>query len=398
MVRVLVVGAGIAGLAAALAAARAGASVDVAGPTGNALGQVHVNVPPNMLRDLAWLGVARDCVRKGFPYLDVGFVAQQGHERFREPTPRMAGAGYPAAVAMTHAALTTALRDAAQRAGAAIGVAAHCRRFEEAGDALLAHFDDGAVRPYDVLIGADGARSRLRETLFGKACAPCSTGQEWWQVSLRRPRGLDRPTLMLGAFDRGRAGAVPVSDAAASLFMIQPEADARVVPAVLRAEFMRSRLTQCGGVIAELRDQLAGSECVLVRPVRAGLLHEPWHRGRVLLVGDAAHVIAPQLGQAAAQCIEDAVALGLLLREAPDHEALFAEFMRRRYERCRITHDTSLQVARWELQPDSSTDIPAAARAQAQAVAGTLFGGDPAEGEDNRRFESRDIAVNTCQT
>ena len=64
---------------------------------------------------------------------------------------------------------------------------------------------------------------------------------------------------------------------------------------------------------------------------------------------------------------------GGLLRETTVPERLFDAFMQRRYARCRITHDSSLQVARWELRPDPATDIHAAAQRQAQAVAEPLF-------------------------
>ena len=66
---VKVVGGGLAGLACALAAARAGADVDLhearSGPIGL---QAHVDVVPNMLRELVRLGVGDACVRTGFPY------------------------------------------------------------------------------------------------------------------------------------------------------------------------------------------------------------------------------------------------------------------------------------------------------------------------------------------
>jgi hypothetical protein len=49
-------------------------------------------------------------------------------------------------------------------------------------------------------------------------------------------------------------------------------------------------------------------------------------------------------------------------------DSLTTEFMARRFERCRITYETSLQLARWELHPDAKADIPGAALLQAKAV------------------------------
>jgi 2-polyprenyl-6-methoxyphenol hydroxylase-like FAD-dependent oxidoreductase len=89
----------------------------------------------------------------------------------------------------------------------------------------------------------------------------------------------------------------------------------------------------------------------------------------VLLIGDAAHSITPHLGQAGAQDLEDALVLGRLVSEGMAIDSLTTEFMAHRFERCRITYETSLQLARWELHPDAQADIPGTALLQARAVA-----------------------------
>jgi 2-polyprenyl-6-methoxyphenol hydroxylase-like FAD-dependent oxidoreductase len=48
---------------------------------------------------------------------------------------------------------------------------------------------------------------------------------------------------------------------------------------------------------------------VVVRPVETVLVEPPWHRGRVVLIGDAAHATSPHIGQGAAQAIEDGIVL-----------------------------------------------------------------------------------------
>ncbi|MFN0122667.1 MAG: FAD-dependent monooxygenase [Blastocatellia bacterium] len=88
------------------------------------------------------------------------------------------------------------------------------------------------------------------------------------------------------------------------------------------------------------------------------LLPAPWHQGRVLLIGDAAHATTPHLGQGAAQAVEDGVAPGeLLARDAPLPD-LLDEFMQRRYERCKFIVEGSLQLGEWEMNPTPEADAP----------------------------------------
>jgi 2-polyprenyl-6-methoxyphenol hydroxylase-like FAD-dependent oxidoreductase len=95
---------------------------------------------------------------------------------------------------------------------------------------------------------------------------------------------------------------------------------------------------------------------VVYRPLEALLLPRPWYRGRILLIGDAAHATTPHLGQGSAQAVEDAVVLGeLLAREAPLPQ-LFEEFMQRRFERCRFIVESSLQLGDWEQTPVPTAD------------------------------------------
>lgn len=369
--RLLVVGAGVTGLAAALAATRAGVDVVVAGvPTGGRPGDVHVNIPPTMLRDLVWLGVGADSVRSGFPYRGVSVVGHQ-REVFRQPTPAMAGPAYPAAVAMTLTALTGLLAAAVRRNGGT--TAPRCESVVPSDGRVLARFVDGTVEHFDLVVGADGAASGLRRALFDPRWSPQPTGHAWWQASVRRPRGLDRPRLSLIAADGGRSGVLPVGADSASVFLVLPAGDADAVPAHRRALLMRDRLLRSGMMPPDSLGELEDGEAVLVRRIHAGLLPGPWHRGRVLLVGEAAHVVPPQLGHPAAQCIEDAVALGLALRDAEIEGKPFDRFMALRLPRCRVTLETSLQAALWELRPDATTDLPAIMERQEQAVAEPLF-------------------------
>ena len=76
----------------------------------------------------------------------------------------------------------------------------------------------------------------------------------------------------------------------------------------------------------------------------------PWHRGRVVLIGDAAHACPPTLAQGAAQALEDAAVLTeLLLSSAELDDALWAAFTARRFDRAKTVVEASCQLAQWQL-------------------------------------------------
>jgi 2-polyprenyl-6-methoxyphenol hydroxylase-like FAD-dependent oxidoreductase len=94
----------------------------------------------------------------------------------------------------------------------------------------------------------------------------------------------------------------------------------------------------------------------VLRSVLAVLVDPPWHRGRVVLIGDAAHATSPHVGQGAAMAIEDALVLADETTSRPLPEAL-ERFMQRRYERCKIVSDISRQIGRWEIERKHDADF-----------------------------------------
>ena len=81
------------------------------------------------------------------------------------------------------------------------------------------------------------------------------------------------------------------------------------------------------------------------------LLPPPWHRGRILLIGDAAHTTTPHHAQGAAMAVEDAVVLSELLAKDTELDGLLDQFMERRWTRCKLVVEASIQVGDWELRP-----------------------------------------------
>lgn len=364
--RACVIGAGLAGLCCALAAANRGLRVQLLDEAvePRALA-AHIEVVPSMLRDLVAFGVADDCVRAGFPYRGIDVIDRQGRHLHELPTERLAGARFPAALGIRHDELHRLLERAALARGVALRRAARVQAVHEQAGVAHVAIDGGASVEADLVVLAVGAGSALPLALFPHAKPAAELRQAWWYTLLPRPVDLDRPLIACGGAGR-RAVLVPVRHDQAGLALTEPSAPpADVAPAA----HLRDALSRFAPRLRALAPRLDERTPITLRPARSALLETPWHRGAVLAVGDCAHALPPHFGQGAAQAVEDARALAELLAVDARPADLFEAFERRRVERVRRVHEITTTAARWDLQPDSAADLNLLMERLAQTVA-----------------------------
>lgn len=355
-----VVGGGLAGLACSIAVASRGVRVDL-------FDQAHtlptvpafVEIVPNMLRDLVPLGVADDCVRAGFAYQGLDVIDRQGRLRLEIPTPRLAGIRYPAALGIEHDELLRILDRRALACGVRMHRGAAVAGMEQFGDAAALRLVSGAAVPTEMVILAAGAGSQLRTSLFPHAVdRPDLTdiAQVWWYALVRRPLALQRATVFVGGAGH-KVMVVPVRGDLAGIALIEPARHVDSVASAPPAAYLRKALRQFPGQVQELARQLHDDTPVARRPVYSALLPEPWHHGQVVVVGNAAHSMPPHFGQAGAQALEDAWVLSDLLGSARVGADLAQAFTARRFPRARQIHEIAATAARWDLEPESATDL-----------------------------------------
>jgi 2-polyprenyl-6-methoxyphenol hydroxylase-like FAD-dependent oxidoreductase len=185
--------------------------------------------------------------------------------------------------------------------------------------------------------------------LFGDRFAPRYTGQAVWRAMTPRPAALASRTAYYGP--RHKAGFNPVSRDEMYIYLVQNvSGDPRLEPERWPA-VMRELLSDFGGLMGEVRDTITDPARIVYRPVEALLLPKPWHRGRAVLIGDAAHVAPPQLASGAAVAIEDAIVLAEMLGGDAPLGTILESFVARRYERCRLVVENSYQLGEWEKNP-----------------------------------------------
>jgi 2-polyprenyl-6-methoxyphenol hydroxylase-like FAD-dependent oxidoreductase len=185
---ILIVGGGIAGLTSAIALCQRGHSVEVIekDPDWSVYG-VGIIQQANVIRAVAELGVIDDYVDAGFAYDHVEIYKPDGELAAKVPAQRLVDK-YPAQLGISRPALQTVLADRCRAEGADIRLGVVVAGLDDSGGSVSVAFSDGSSGRYDVVIGADGLYSQVRDTIFPTARKPQYAGQAVWRYNFKRPK------------------------------------------------------------------------------------------------------------------------------------------------------------------------------------------------------------------
>ncbi|MBN9526129.1 MAG: FAD-dependent monooxygenase [Alphaproteobacteria bacterium] len=342
--RALVVGGGIAGLSAAIALAMRGAAVDlVEVKPQNAVLGVGIIQPNNALRVLDQLGILEPCLAAGYPTEGWVYYDHRGIELTRFDSLRLVGDHRPPNNALPRPALHAILTERAASLGVHIALGTTVAGLAEDDAGVDVALSDGRRQRYDLIVGADGIRSALRRRLFGDGHDPQFVGHSCWRVTVPRPADLDRCALFFGI--GLKAGMVPLTRAEMYLLLISNEPSPAHVDLPEQRRMLAGYLSHFGGPVAQAAAMIGPETPIVYTPVEEVILPAPWGRGRIWLIGDAAHASTPYLSQGATMAMEDAVVLAELAA-APDFvpAAALDAFMARRLPRCRFVQETSRRI------------------------------------------------------
>ncbi len=346
--RVLVVGGGISGTSLAIELSRRGIEAEIVEnePIWGAKGTGITLMAP-ALRALKTLGVLDQCIQAGFGVSEMRIFTAAGDLLEAVPLQGLLGPDYPAMGGMMRPQLHRLLSETAVREGATVRVGTTVTALTQQDSSVEVHFTDGTHQQYDLVVGADGWRSSVRALLLGaEAVEPQFLGQAVWRALVERPSAVTGLFMFYG--ERHKTGFTPLTSDRMYVFLVEPAADRTRPEPARRPEMMRELLGDFGGLVVDVRASIRDPEQVDVRPLDAMILPPPWYRGRVVLIGDAAHATTPQLAMGAAIAMEDAIVLAELLADGDDLGEALEQFMARRFERCRLVVENSVQLAEWE--------------------------------------------------
>jgi 2-polyprenyl-6-methoxyphenol hydroxylase-like FAD-dependent oxidoreductase len=366
--KVLVVGGGIAGMSTAIMLRRLGVEIDLIDldPDWRVYG-AGITITGPTLRAFGQIGVLDAVLREGYAGDGLDVRSVDGAIQTRIASPVRGPQAFPGGGGIMRPKLHAILSRRVRESGASVRLGLTVDRLVEDGQGVEATFSDGTTSRCSLVVGADGVGSKMRGLLFPGAPGPAYTGQHCWRVRLPRPAEIDRRNHFLGG--PVKVGLTPVSDTEMYMFLLQARpTKARPDEATLSQE-LKGLLHGFGGVLAEVRESLSPSSEIIVRPLESLLLPPPWFKGRAVLIGDAAHPTTPQLASGAGLAVEDAIVLGEELAGADTLEAALAGFMRRRWSRCRMVVENSIEIGRREQAGEPAAFQAALVEQSLQALA-----------------------------
>jgi 5-methylphenazine-1-carboxylate 1-monooxygenase len=348
---ILIAGGGIAGLTAALSLHQIGVPCrvfeTVASP--RPLG-VGINVLPHAVRELTELGLQNLLADAGIPTAELAYYSKHGQRIWSEPRGRDAGYSWPQYSIHRGLLQLMLLQAARERLGARnVLTGYHLTGWDETATQITAHFVDkrsGAGLPDetgDLLIGADGIHSVVRQTFYPKEGPPLWNGAILWRGTTRAAPFLTGRSMIMAGHEFQKFVAYPIARSSA------PEGEAEINWIAERKfrpdHAWRREDWNRPGNLSDFLPAFAGwrfdwldvpaiiqaSDACFEYPMVDRDPLDRWTFGRITLIGDAAHPMYPIGSNGASQGILDARFLAREIRRAgPTTQALLAYEAERR--------------------------------------------------------------------
>jgi FAD-dependent urate hydroxylase len=326
--RVLIVGGGIAGLALARKLADSGLSLEVIEREAAwRRAGTGIYLPGNASRALRALGLEAQVASR---------AVEIATQRVRDHRGRLLGeidvaklwAAVGPCLALGRAELHDVLLQAPQDVPIRMGLA--IERCAQHNGVVSVELSDGSGGDYDLVVGADGINSSVRRLAFDAAAAARPVGQVAWRFLAPRPPDVTTWSLMLGR--RTAFLTLPISGDRIYCYcdLVAPRGlddCEHPLPERLRqlfAHYVEPAATLVGRLDAATDIHVSTIEEVTL---------DCWVRGRIVLIGDAAHGTSPNMAEGAAMALEDALVLDACLRKTRAIPAALAAFEARRRPR-----------------------------------------------------------------
>lgn len=348
--KVLIVGGGIGGMCAAIMLRRLGIAVDLVevnpqwAPDG-----AGITISGPTLRSLREVGVVDEVLRRGGFWNAVDICDSDGNVNVSVPiTPAVGADDLPGGAGIMRTVLADILGNATHDAGANVRLGLSFENIVQDADGIDVLFTDGNRVRYDLVIGADGVNSAVRKLVIPDFAGPSFTGQGSWRAVV--PRLRENSTIYMGKTTK--AGMNPISATECYLFVLDKRDGTDFIAPEQWPLMLARLLEEFGGAIGEFRAGLLDGSLrnhrVLYRPLAGHMIAAPWHKGRIVLLGDAVHATTPHLASGAGIAVEGAIVLAEELQRRHSLEGALIAYAGRHYDRARLVVTASGRMGQIE--------------------------------------------------
>jgi 2-polyprenyl-6-methoxyphenol hydroxylase-like FAD-dependent oxidoreductase len=354
--RALIVGGGIGGMATAIRLREAGVDVTLIDldPNWKVYG-AGITITGPTLRAYKRLGLL-EAIRTSGAITNGSRIFRFDGVHLRDLDEPALEDGLPATGGIMRPVLHRIMQEKVRALGVAVVLGVTVDKLTNVTDSVDVVFSDGNAASYNLVVGADSIYSHVRALAFPHMIKPSFTGQGCWRIATERPPGFDRGEFYFG--HTSPAGITACGTNAVYMWMLTEDRAAERIPDDEMHDRLRVHMAPFGGNIAWMRDRMSPDTWINYRPLEAAIQPGPWHNGRIVLVGDAAHATTPHLASGAGMAVEDALVLSEELAHAGRAvEQSLAAYTARRFERCRDVVETSVAVGELQLNHGSPEQI-----------------------------------------
>lgn len=343
--RILIIGGGIAGLTLGGLLQQRGFRPTIVERTqeyGN-VGYIIV-LWPSGSRILKGLGLYRKLLDAGLPFSEYNVRNERG-EMLHSYSVDMVTEKYGPMISIYRPELIDILREAVDPACIRMGTTVN--RIQQAGDEVNVTFSDGAEESFDLVVGCDGVRSKTRSMAFGHVPLSYSgmTGWSFWVKS-----GIMKTAQIAEYWGTGKFLGIWPTRGRLSVFTCVRSPEGVPDPVESRLTRIEEHFKGFGGAVPDILAGLDDPKEIYHNDYN-DLRMDQWYRGRVVLVGDAAHAVLPTAGGGVSMAIESAAVLADELTRADSKYIGYAleSYVSRRRTRVNRIQDQSRMMGRFAL-------------------------------------------------
>ncbi len=340
-----IIGGGIGGLTLALAFEKLGIDYRIfeRAPKINEVG-AGIWLAPNALQVFDWLGVLEEVQKKGNAIERIQLAQSDLRALSNMDQSWVVDRLGFSTIAIHRAKLQKILFHAVPKEKIFLGKSL---AFFEAIDEnkLQLSFSDGTQYKTDSIVGADGIHSTIRKQLFPDSRLRYS-GQTCWRGIADIELAPDYTHLAAELWGPGiRIGFSSISERSVYWFGVKSSKADQIDPEAKRKDKLLNLFSNFHPIAVSLientpNDHIIQNDIWDLRPMKQ------WYQGRVCLIGDAAHAMTPNMGQGAAQAIEDAYFLANQITRCSSHSEAFAQFQALRRKKVREVVNQSWNIGK----------------------------------------------------